>query len=161
MDKQLQEAINEQVKNELYSAYIYLSMATYFDAAGLKGCARWMKEQAKEEYQHAMRMYEHLNERGARVVLKALDQPPVDFNSPLDVFAQTLAHEKKVTGMIADLYALANKLDDKAASIMLEWFVKEQVEEESTAAGIVEKIRMLPDSPDSMFVLDSELGKRA
>ena len=119
MDKKLRDAVNEQIKNELYSAYMYLSMAAYFDGANLEGFAHWMKVQAKEEYGHAMKLYEHLIDRGEKVLLKAIDQPPVDFSSPLDAFEKTLAHEKKVTKMIDALYALSGKLNDNAALIML------------------------------------------
>jgi ferritin len=160
MDKKLQDAINEQIKNELYSAYMYLSMATYFDYENMRGFAAWMKAQAKEEYAHAMKLYGHLADRGARVSLKAIEQPPVNFNSPLEVFEQTLAHEKKVTKMIEALYILASDLKDTAASIMLQWFVTEQVEEESTASGIVGTLKMLKDESQSIFMFDRELGKR-
>ncbi len=160
MDRKLQDAFNEQIKNELYSAYLYLSMGTYFDAAGLKGFGRWMKGQAKEEYSHAMKLYEHLDDRGVRVFLKAIDQPTVKFSCALEVFEETLAHEKKVTKMIEDLYSMALKLNDAAASIALQWFVKEQVEEESTASGIVERLKMVKEKSEAMFMLDNELGKR-
>jgi len=160
MDKKLQEAVNEQIKNELYSAYMYLSMGAYFDAANLEGFANWMKKQAKEEYSHAMKLYEHLVDRGERVLLKAIDRPPVDFSSPLDIFEKTLAHEKKVTKMIEDLYALAGKLNDPAAVIMLQWFINEQVEEEKTASGIVEILKMIKDKAQALFMLDGKLGKR-
>ena len=160
MDKKLRDAVNEQIKNELYSAYMYLSMAAYFDGANLEGFAHWMKVQAKEEYGHAMKLYEHLIDRGEKVLLKAIDQPPVDFSSPLDAFEKTLAHEKKVTKMIEALYALSGKLNDNAASIMFQWFITEQVEEEKTASGIVEVLKMIKDKSQALFMLDGKLGKR-
>lgn len=160
MDKKLQEAMNEQIKNELYSAYMYLSMAAYFDSMNLDGFASWMKHQAKEEYEHAMKFYEHLNDRGEKVVLKALDQPPFDFSSPLEVFEETLKHEKKVTRMIEELYSLAGKLNDNAALIMLQWFIKEQVEEEKTATSIVDRLKMVGDKPQALLMMDGKLGQR-
>ena len=160
MEKKLQDAFNEQIKNELYSGYLYLSMSACLDNAGLRGFARWMKAQANEEYSHAMKLYDHMRERGARILLGAIDRPPADFSSALEVFQKTLAHEKQVTAMITDLYNLANSLNDAAASIALQWFVKEQVEEESTASGIVVRLSMIKDKTDAMFILDTELGKR-
>ena len=160
MEKKLQDAVNEQIKNELYSAYMYLSMATYFDGEKMPGFAAWMKAQAKEEYSHAMKLYDNLADRGARVLLKAIEQPPVNFNSPLEVFEQTLAHEKKVTKMIENLYVMATEMKDIAASVMLQWFVAEQVEEESTASGIVEALKRLKDKSEPLFMLEKELGKR-
>ena len=160
MNIKLQDAFNEQINKELYSAYLYFSMATYFDATGLKGFSNWMKEQTKKKYSHAMRLYEHLKERGVRALMKPIDQPQVDFKSPLHVFEETLAHEKKVTKMIENLYGMANEFGDTAASIALQWFLKEQVEEEITASGIVEKLRMIKDKSDALFMLDSQLGVR-
>jgi len=160
MEKKLQDALNEQIKNELYSAYMYLSMAAYFDSVNLEGFAHWMKVQAKEEYGHAMRLYEHVIDRGAKVILRTIEQPPVGFNSALDVFEKTLRHEGKVTKMIEALYALAGRLNDNAASIMLQWFISEQVEEEKTAASIVETLKMIKDKPQGILMLDSKLGKR-
>lgn len=160
MDKKLVDAVNEQIKNELYSAYMYLSMAAYFDTANLEGFAHWMKVQAKEEYGHAMRLYGHLIDRGEKVIFKSIDQPPVDFSSPLDIFEKTLAHEKKVTKMIEGLYALSGKLNDNAASIMLQWFITEQVEEEKTASSIADILKMVKDKPQAIFMLDHKLGKR-
>lgn len=160
MDKKLQDAVNGQIKNELYSAYLYLSMAAYFDSTDLDGFAHWMKLQAKEEYAHAMKLYEHLNDRGAKIILRAIDQPPVDFSSPLNIFEETLKHEKKVTKMIKNLHALAAKLNDNAAVTMLQWFINEQVEEEKTAASIVDMLKRIKDGPQALLMLDNKLGKR-
>ena len=160
MDKKLQDAINEQIKNELYSAYLYLSMAAYFESENLGGFANWMKKQAKEEQEHAMKFFEFLNDRGARVVLKKIDQPPVNFSSPKDVFKETLEHEKKVTSLINKLYALAEKLKDNSAIVLLHWYITEQVEEEKNATTILEKLKMLRPSSAELLMLDAELGKR-
>jgi ferritin len=160
MNKKLQEAFNEQIKNELYSAYIYLSMAAYADSVNLSGLSHWMKAQVKEEEIHAMKMFNFLADRGVKVVLQAIPQPPEKFSSPKEVFEKTLEHEQKVTGLINDLYNLANKVGDNAASIFLQWFVTEQVEEEKSATEILQQLKIIkPDSP-AMFMLDAQLGKR-
>jgi ferritin len=160
LSKTLQDAMNEQIKNELYSAYLYLSMSAYCEAANLPGFAHWMRMQAQEEVDHAMRFYEFIYERGGRVVLQAIDQPPVEFQSPLHVFEQTLAHEQKVTAMIHDLYALAVQEKDYASQVFLQWFVTEQVEEEDSATQIVETLKMIGDKGHALLMLDRELGKR-
>lgn len=160
MDKKLAEAINEQIKNELYSAYLYLSMAAYFDSENLEGFAHWMKVQAKEEVEHAMKFYGFLNDRGERVILEAIEKPPSNFSSPVDVFEKTLKHEKKVTALIEKLYDLAEKVKDKAAVILLQWFITEQVEEEKNASSIVEKLKMIEGKKHLVLMIDKELMKR-
>ncbi len=160
LSKTIQDAMNEQIKNELYSAYLYLSMAAYCDSVNLPGFAHWMRAQAQEETGHAMKFYDFIYDRGGRVVLKAIDQPLADFQSPLHVFEETLAHEQKVTGMINNLYTLAAQEKDYASQGFLQWFVDEQVEEEHTAAQIIETLRMIGDHKGSLFMLDRELGKR-
>jgi ferritin len=161
LSKAMQDAINEQIKNELYSAYLYLSMAAYSEAANLPGFAQWMKVQSQEEVEHAMKFFDFVNERGGRVVLQAIDQPPVEFESPLDIFEKTLEHERKVTGLIHRLYELALKENDYAAQVMLHWFIEEQVEEEQNAAQILETLQMVGDKTQALFMLDRELGKRS
>lgn len=160
MDKKLVKAINEQIKNELYSAYLYLSMAAYFESTNLSGFAHWMKIQAKEEYGHAMKFYGFLNDRNERVILQAIDQPPYDFNSVQEVFEKTLAHEKEVTAMINDLYDLAQKVSDNATMVFLHWYITEQVEEENNAVVILDKIKAIKSEPAGLMMLDSILGKR-
>ncbi|MFQ6099913.1 MAG: ferritin [Anaerolineae bacterium] len=156
----IQDAMNEQIKNELYSAYLYLSMSAYCESINFAGFARWMRMQAQEELGHAMRFYGFIHNRGGRVVLQAVDQPPAEFQSPLDVFEKTLEHEQKVTAMIDDLYALAVQEKDYASQIFLQWFVTEQVEEEDNASQIVETLRMLGDNRQALLMLDRELGRR-
>ncbi len=160
LSKTIQDAMNEQIKNELYSAYLYLSMAAYCDLVNLPGFAHWMRVQAQEETGHAMKLYDFIYDRGGRVILKAIDQPLADFQSPLHVFEETLAHEQKVTGTINNLYALAVQEKDYASQSFLQWFVDEQVEEERTAAQIIETLRMIGDHKGALFMLDRELGKR-
>ncbi len=160
LSKTLQDAMNEQIKNELYSAYLYLSMSAYCEAANLPGFAHWMRVQAQEEEAHAMKFYEFIYERGGRVVLQAIDQPPVEFQSPLAVFEQTLEHEQKVTAMIHDLYALAVEEKDYASQAFLQWFVTEQVEEEASATQILETLKMIGDKGHALIMLDRQLGRR-
>lgn len=160
MDSKLHEEINVQINKELYSGYLYLSMAAYFDSQSLSGYAHWMKMQAQEEFLHANKFMDHLNDRGCRIILQAIDQPDVDFESVKDVFEKTLAHEKFVTSRINMLYKLASDLNDNAAKIMLEWFVTEQVEEEKNPSEILDKIVFLKEDPMSMLMLDKELMAR-
>lgn len=160
LSKTLQDAMNEQIKNELYSAYLYLSMSAYCEAANHPGFAHWMRMQAQEEEAHAMKFYDFIYERGGRVVLQAIDQPPVEFPSPLAVFEQTLEHEQKVTAMIHDLYTLAAEEKDYASQAFLQWFVTEQVEEEASASQILETLKMIGDKGHALLMLDRELGSR-
>ena len=160
LSKTMQDAINEQIKNELYSAYLYLSMSAYCETNSLPGFARWMRAQSQEEVEHAMKFFAFVNERGGRVVLQAIDQPPLEFESPHAVFEQTLEHERKVTGMIHSLYELALEEKDYAAQILLHWFIDEQVEEESSAAQILDTLEMIGDKGQALVMLDRELGKR-
>ena len=160
ISKALQDALNEQIKNELYSAYLYLSMSAYFERINLPGSARWMRLQSQEETSHAMKFFDHLNDRGGTVVLQAIDQPPSEFKSPLEMFQQALAHEQKVTGMINKLYALAVKENDYPAQVELQWFVTEQVEEEKNATQIVEQLKIVGEHGPSLIMIDRQLGAR-
>jgi len=160
MDKKLIKAFNDQIKNELASSYLYLSMAAYFEAENLSGFARWMKAQAKEEVGHAMKLFGHLIERGARVELQAIPQPEIKFSSAAGVFEKTLAHEKKVTALINKLYELANTVSDYPASILLQWFISEQVEEESTADSILQNLKKIKPDSSAMLMYDQVMGKR-
>lgn len=161
LSKALEEAINEQIKNELYSAYLYLSMSAYFEAENLPGMARWMRLQSDEEVSHAMKFFDYLYDRGSRVVLRAIDQPPAEFEGPLDIFQKALAHEKKVTGMINDIYALAVKENDYPSQVMLQWFIEEQVEEEKSAGDVVAMLEMIGTHTPSIIMLDRQLGARS
>lgn len=160
MEQKLTKAFNEQIKNELASSYLYLSMASYFESINLSGCGHWMQMQAKEELMHAMKLYTFLNDVGGKVELEAIAKPPVSFASPLDVFKQTLAHEKKVTAMINKLYNLAQKTGDNAAAICLQWFVTEQIEEEKSATDIVEMLKRVKPDSGQMIMIDRELAAR-
>lgn len=160
MGERLQEAINEQINKELYSAYLYLSMAAYCEAEGLSGFAAWMRAQAQEEVGHAMRFFDHVNARGGRVVLKAIEVPAPIWKSPLEMFEQVLEHERKVTGMINRLYQLALSENDYATQIELQWFITEQVEEEKSAGAVVGQLQRIGDQPMGLLMLDKELGQR-
>jgi len=161
MDKRLEKAINEQLVKELYSAYLYLSMAAYLESQKLAGFSHWMKMQAQEECQHAMKFFDFLNRQGCRVLLEAIDKPPTEFLSAEDIFEKTLKHEQKVSGLIKDLQALAKEVNDQPACVLLEWFVIEQVEEERTPANILNKIKQAIIQPDGILAIDKELlGRR-
>lgn len=160
LSKRLQDALNDQITNEMYSAYVYLAMSAHLTGANLRGCARWMRLQSQEEYSHAMKIYDFVLERGGRVVLKPIDQPPAQYKSPLDVFQQALKHEQKVTGTINRLYELAIKENDYPTQIMLQWFITEQVEEEHAAGDVVEQLKMIGNEPTALFLLDQQLGTR-
>lgn len=153
--------MNEQVKHELYSAYLYLSMAAHFEAANLGGFASWMRIQAGEEQEHAMKFFDHILDRGGKVALQAIDGPQVDFGTPLSVFEKVQAHEQQVTALIHKLYAQAVKEADYASQIFLSWFVTEQVEEEKNASTIVETLKLIGDKSNAIYQLDHQLGKRA
>ncbi len=158
--KAVQDAMNEQIKTEFYSAYQYLSMAAYCESVNLPGFAHWMRIQAREEVEHAMKFYDFVLDRGGRVLLQAIDQPVIEFGSPREVFEQALEHEQKVTATINELYTLAVEENDYASQAFLQWFVTEQVEEEKNAGDVVETLKMIGDKSEALFLLDRELGSR-
>jgi ferritin len=160
ISKKLETAINEQINAELYSAYLYLSMSAYFESVNLNGFANWMRMQAQEEQMHAMKFFDYLNERGGRITLRDIKAPQSDWESPVEVFENVYSHEQKVTGMIHGLVDMAIEENDHAANNFLQWYVEEQVEEESSADEIVENLKLLGDSGNGLFMLDRELGKR-
>ena len=158
--EKIEEAINNQINAELYSAYLYLSMAADFSEKGFDGFEGWMRMQAQEEVDHAMRFFDYLESRGGRVKLEAIDKPKEEWGSPLDAFEDAYEHEQKVTKMINDLADLAEDENDRATMNMLQWFIDEQVEEEESAEEIVTKLRMVDDSVSGLMMLDSKLGER-
>jgi ferritin len=160
LSKKMQDAINEQIKNELYSGYLYLAMAAYAEAQNLPGFAHWMKAQCQEEVEHAMKFFGHVAERGGRVELRAIDEPPVEFDSPTALFEMTLEHEKKVTGLINDLYELALAEKDYASQVLLQWYIGEQVEEEANATEILETLRMAGGKGQALVMMDRALARR-
>jgi ferritin len=160
LSKSLQKALNDQVGKEFSSAYLYLSMSAWFQAENLPGCAHWMRLQHQEEAAHALKLFDYLHDREGAVELQAIVQPQAKFGSPLDVFKEALAHERKVTASINQLYGLAQKENDYATQIALQWFVTEQVEEEKNAAGIVEQLKMVGENRIALLMLDRQLGAR-
>ena len=156
----LREEINEQIKYEMYSAYMYLAMSAWCAERNLSGFAHWMNLQAQEEVDHAMRFFNFLLERGGRVELQALDAPPVDYGTPLAVMEKSLEHEKFVSSRIHHLYKLAVEEGDYPAQVMLQWFVSEQVEEEASIDEIVERMKMFGSDGTSLLMVDTQLGAR-
>lgn len=160
LSKKIEKALNAQINAELASSYLYLSMAAYFENETLRGFAHWMRVQSKEEYGHALRLYDHVIERGGKVALTALAAPKTDWKSALDAFKDTYAHEQLITGLINDLVTQAVAEKDYATNAMLQWFVTEQVEEEAQAFEIVQKLNMAGESKGALLVLDHHLAKR-
>lgn len=158
--KKIENALNKQTNAEMYSSYLYLSMSAFFELANLKGFAHWMRVQAQEELIHAMKFFDYVHERGGTVILTAIDAPPTKWQSPLAAFNHVFEHEQKVTGLINDLVNLAISENDHATNNFLQWFVAEQVEEESSAEEIVQKLKLVGDAPGGLFMLDRELGQR-
>lgn len=160
ISKEMQDALNKQINEEFFSAYLYLAMATYFDAEGLKGFANWMMVQYQEEMGHAMKIYNYLSSQGAKIELYAIKEPPHKWDSPLHAFEETLKHEQHITQCINDLVDLAEKLKDRATYNFLQWFVDEQVEEEENDRDIIDKLKLIGDNMSALFWLDKELGAR-
>lgn len=160
MNDAVRDGINEQIAKEFHAAYLYLSMSAWFETKSLDGFASWMRAQAQEEVDHAMRLFDHLAERGARIELGGIDAPPTEFGSPADAFQAALNHEKKVTEWIHELYDLASDEHDHPAELVLEWFIDEQVEEEDSIGTLVDQLRMAGDNQAAILMLDRELGAR-
>lgn len=160
LSKKMTDSLNEQVNKEMYSAYLYMAMSAHADNTGLKGFANWFMVQYEEEMTHAMKIYHYLQGQGARIKLMAIEEPADSFASPLDMFEKTLAHEQFITKSINELVDLAVQEKDHATQIFLQWFVTEQVEEEANDNEIIDKLKLVGDSPNGLFMLDADLGKR-
>jgi ferritin len=160
MDKQLEKLIQDQIKNEWYSAYLYLSMAAYFESVNLDGFAHWMYKQAGEEQNHGKKMFDYLIDRGVKVALQAIEQPETDFPSPAAVFEKSYAHEQKVTALINGIADQADKVNDHPTKVFIQWFITEQVEEEKNASRILDLLKKIPANSAGIFQLDHQLGKR-
>jgi len=154
-------ALNKQVRDELYSEYFYLSMSAWCNANDLPGMAAFMKLKSDEERAHAMKIYNYILDRDGKITLLAIDQPPAEFKSFLDIFEQQLVHEKKVTALIHNLYSLALEEKDYATQVMLQWFIEEQVEEEKEATDIIQQCKKIGDNQSALFLLDQKLGSLA
>lgn len=160
LKEKMEQALNEQINAELYSSYLYLSMAAYFESKNLKGFANWMMVQAQEEDFHAMKFFNFVNERGGRVQLKSIAGPDTEWESPLAVFEAVYKHECHVTDLINKLVDLSLELSDHATNTFLHWFVDEQVEEEASADDIVQQLRLVGDNGQGLFMVDRELAQR-
>ncbi len=161
ISKTIQDGINEQIRNEIQSAYLYLAMSAHCEAVNFAGSAHWLRAQWGEELEHAMKLYRYVYDRGGRVTFQAIEKPPSEFPSLMGIFQQVLAHEQKVTALINSLYATAIKENDYASQIELQWFVKEQIEEEKNASAIIEILKLAGESGPSVLMLDRQLGARA
>ena len=158
--QRMHQAMNEQIMHETFSAYLYVSMAAFFQAKGLDGMAQWMKAQAQEELGHALRFFNHINERGGRVELLAIEKPEKEWDSPLAAFEAALKHEEFITGKINDLATIADEENDRPAGIMLQWFVTEQVEEEDSVTKVIDLLKLAGEKGPGLLMADRELGQR-
>lgn len=158
LSKDVQNAINTQIRNEYYSSYLYLSMASYCESINFAGFAGWLRRQSNEELTHAMRLFDYIIDRDGRAILEAIDQPPSEFGTLLEMFEQVLGHEKEVTSMINQLYEIAISENDHASTVELQWFIQEQVEEEKSATGMVENLKLAGDNSAALLLLDRQLA---
>ena len=160
LSKTIQDALNQHINREFYSSYLYLSMSAYCESINLPGFAHWLRVQSQEEMEHALKLFDFISDREGRVTLHPIPQPPVEFQSPLDVIQSTLDHEREVTEMINRLYEMAVKEEDYATQVHLQWFITEQVEEEKAANEVVEQLKMIGDQGDALLLLDRRLAER-
>lgn len=160
LNEKMEKALNAQINAEFYSAYLYLSMAAYFEAESLSGFANWMRTQFQEEQFHAQKMFDYINERGGRVLLTQIQQPETEWDSILKVFEQTLLHEVQVSKLINDLIELSRNEEDNATYNFLQWYVSEQVEEEATVETILKKLKMIGNSGTGILMMDQEMMQR-
>ena len=160
INSKLEEAFNEQINKELYSEYLYLVMKTYFKKANLQGFANWFNVQIQEEHAHGMGMFDYLDERGGQIELLSIDKPEVKGNSPLEIFEHVLEHEQFVTSRINHLADVAEEVKDRAALNFLNWYIKEQVEEEANVSGLLSTLKLIGDDKKALLMLDKELMTR-
>ena len=160
MNEKLQQAFNDQINKELYSEYLYMSMFAYFDRMNLQGFKNWMNVQMQEEHAHAMGMFNYVHERGGQVILQSIEQPQTDWESPVALFEHVLEHEKFVTSRINALMDVAEEVKDRAAVSFLDWYLKEQVEEESNVSNVLKTLKMVCDDKNCLYMYDKELATR-
>ncbi len=160
LSEKMEQALNDQVNAEMYSAYLYLAMSAYFEDQNLSGFANWMYVQAQEEMTHAMKIYNYVFDRGGRIKLKAIDTPPSEWDDPVKVVEEVYGHEQKVTKMIHDLVDLARSENDHGTDNMLQWFVAEQVEEEANADELLQKLKLIGGKGHGLLMIDKELSGR-
>lgn len=161
MNEKIFKALNEQIKHEFYSSYLYLSMASYFENIPLEGFSKWFRKQSEEEHEHAIKIYEYILDRNLHVDLQAIEKPIVQFKSIEEIFQLALAHEKKVTKWIYQIYELAVQEKDHATHVFLHWFITEQVEEEKNAQDNLDQIQFVGDDKAALLVLDQNFSKKA
>lgn len=160
LSKEIQDALNDQIKNEYFSSYTYLSMAAYCESINMGGFATWMRLQSQEELGHAMRIFDYILNRDGRVVLQSIGKPQTKFKSLTEMFQIVLDHEREVTGMINRIYEQAISENDHATTVELQWFIQEQVEEEKTAQEVLDKLKLAGDSGSALLILDTQLSER-
>lgn len=160
INAKLEEAFNDQINKELYSEYLYLAMKVYFQEQNLQGFVNWFNVQVQEEHAHAMGMFDYLNERGGKIDLRAIDKPVVEGKNPVEIFEQVLKHEEYVTACINKVADVAEEVKDRAALNLLNWYLKEQVEEEATASGVLATLKLIGDDKNALLQLDKDLAAR-
>ena len=160
MKESVRRAINNQINHEFHAAYLYLAMAGHFELESLNGFGQWMRAQAREEVEHAMRLFDFMLQRGERVDLDEIAAPDAEFDSPVSIFRAALEHERKVTGLIHELYELASEEKDYPTRLELQWFIQEQVEEEDSVGSMVAQLEMAGENRAALLMLDRTLGDR-
>ena len=160
INEKMEKAFNEQINKELYSEYLYLSMKAYFERLNLKGFVNWFNVQVQEEHAHAMGMFDYVHERGGEVELEAIEKPETKWESPLACFEQVLSHEEFVTSRINALMDVADEVKDRAALSFLNWYLKEQVEEEASVGDVLATLRLIGDDKKALLMLDKDLAAR-
>lgn len=160
LSPKMQDALNGQITKEFYASQLYLAMSAHFEALNLKGFAHWMRVQSDEEREHALKIFDFILDRGGSVELGAVEQPPSEFGAPVEIFQASLAHERRVTGWINELYAAAAGEYDYASQVFLQWFIDEQVEEEANATEMIDRLSMAGDNKAALLMLDNEMKSR-
>ena len=160
LDKKMEQAFNEQINKELYSEYLYLAMKAYFSNLNLQGFVNWFNVQVQEEHAHAMGMYDYVIERGGNVELMAIDKPQLEGNCPVTIFEQVQKHEQYITSRINDLMDVAEKEKDRAALSFLDWYLKEQVEEETSVGNVLASLKLIGEDKKALLMLDKDMATR-
>ena len=160
LTKKMEKELNKQINAEYWSAYFYLSMSAYLDGEGLSGAASWMRVQYQEEISHALKFFDYIIERGGKVDLMPIAKVQKEWNGIIDIFEETLKHEQKVTSLIYNLMDIAIEEKDHAAKSFLQWYVDEQVEEESGVQKILDQLKMVEGKGNGLFMIDKDLGQR-
>jgi ferritin len=158
LSKEMQDGLNNQINNEYFSSYTYLSMSAYCESLNMRGFASWLRHQSKEELEHALKLFDYVIDRDGKIVLKSIEQPQAKYNSLLKMFQQVLEHEREVTSMINKLYEQAVNEGDHATAVELQWFIKEQVEEEKSARDMVDNLKLAGDNSSALLILDREMA---